>query len=182
MGLTRVKRTYLELPDRAAFRAPSRPAPAGAQVERIAPCPTATWRALYRAIGERWHWHDHVARPEDELAAHLADPRVVELGLRTTELAPPDAAGYAGWAELVAREPGVVEIQYFGLVPQAIGRGLGGFLLTRAVEEAWAMGAERVVLNTCTLDAPHALPNYLARGFREVREEWYEVRFDGLTD
>ena len=174
MVLRRVKRTHLELPSRAHFRPPSRPAPPGARVEHIVPCPTATWRALYRAIGERWHWHDHVARPEDELAAHLLDARVVELGLRVPDVAPPESAGYAGWAELIARAPDVVEIQYFGLVPQAIGRGFGGFLLTRAVEEAWAMGAERIVLDTCTLDAPQALPNYLARGFVAVGEEWYE--------
>jgi hypothetical protein len=29
------------------------------------------------------------------------------------------------------------------------------------------------VLNTCTLDAPQALPNYLARGFRIVSEDQY---------
>ena len=68
-----------------------------------------------------------------------------------------------------------VEILYFGLVPEAIGHGLGGFLLARTVEQAWALGAERVVLNTCTLDAPQALPNYEARGFVRVREEWYEA-------
>ena len=30
-----------------------------------------------------------------------------------------------------------------------------------------------MVLNTCTLDAPQALPNYLARGFTIVSEEQY---------
>jgi hypothetical protein len=29
------------------------------------------------------------------------------------------------------------------------------------------------VLNTCTLDAPQALPNYLARGFTIVSEDQY---------
>jgi GNAT superfamily N-acetyltransferase len=68
-----------------------------------------------------------------------------------------------------------VEIMYFGLVSAYMGRGLGGWLLTRAVEEAFALGGERVILNTCTLDAPQALPNYLARGFIIVREEQYQV-------
>jgi hypothetical protein len=31
------------------------------------------------------------------------------------------------------------------------------------------------MLNTCTLDAPQALPNYLARGFTITREERYSV-------
>ncbi|HYD52806.1 MAG TPA: GNAT family N-acetyltransferase [Gemmatimonadaceae bacterium] len=175
MPRIRVKRTYLELPDRAAFRAPTRPAPPGACLERIDPCPVATYRALYQAVGERWHWRDQHARPDAEIQAHLDDPRVSEWGLRAPGLGSPASLGYAGWVELVARDADAVEIQYFGLVPDAIGQGLGGFLLASAVERAWAMGADRVILNTCTLDAPQALPNYQARGFREVREEWYEA-------
>jgi hypothetical protein len=52
---------------------------------------------------------------------------------------------------------------------------LGGSLLTHAVEEAWKLGAGRVWLHTCTLDSPHALPNYRARGFRDFRTERYEA-------
>ena len=68
---------------------------------------------------------------------------------------------------------GSVEINNFGLMPHAIGRGFGRFLLTRSVQEAWAMGAKRVWLHTCTLDHPSALPNYLKRGFRVIGEERY---------
>jgi GNAT superfamily N-acetyltransferase len=139
------------------------------------------YRALYRVVGEPWHWRDQNYRPDAELRAHLDDAGVAIWGLRTPVVARHDAGGYAGYFELVQREPGVVEILYFGIVEEAIGHGLGGFLLTRAVEEAWAMGADRVVLNTCTLDSPHALPNYRARGFREVREEWYETELAGST-
>ena len=45
----------------------------------------------------------------------------------------------------------------------------------RAVEEAFVLGAGPVRLHTCTLDSPAALPNYLARGFRKVREETYSA-------
>ena len=82
----------------------------------------------------------------------------------------------AGWYELRrVPEDGSVEIAYFGLMPGAIGRGLGKALLGCAVRDAWAMGATRVWLHTCTLDHPHALPNYLARGFRVYKTESYEV-------
>ena len=90
-----------------------------------------------------------------------------------------DAGAIAGYFELVRRADarGAVEVEllYFGLVAEAQGRGLGRRLLERAIAEAWALGAERMVLNTCTLDHPAALPNYLARGFRVVRDESYEV-------
>ncbi|MGE5733321.1 MAG: GNAT family N-acetyltransferase, partial [Gemmatimonas sp.] len=72
-----------------------------------------------------------------------------------------------------------IEIAYFGLAPDFIGRGLGKAMLTRAVQEAFALGPVRVWLHTCTLDSPRALPNYLARGFTPTRRERYVAE---LTD
>ena len=71
----------------------------------------------------------------------------------------------AGYFELRRDRAGGTEIVYFGLLPEFTGRGLGGFLLTMAVERAWSSGTERVWLHTNTLDHPAALPNYLKRGF-----------------
>ena len=47
------------------------------------------------------------------------------------------------------------------------------YVARRRPNEAFALGAPRIVLNTCTLDAPQALPNYLARGFTIVSEDQY---------
>jgi ribosomal protein S18 acetylase RimI-like enzyme len=71
----------------------------------------------------------------------------------------------AGYFELDKGTEDDVHIQNFGLFSQFIGKGLGGHLLTKAVERAWEMGASKVWLTTCTHDHPHALRNYLARGF-----------------
>ena len=78
---------------------------------------------------------------------------------------------------LMATEGDTVDIRYFGLVPTWIGQGIGGWLLTRAVEQAWALKPERVTLNTCSLDGPNALSNYLSRGFQVTREEkvWRQI-------
>ena len=46
-----------------------------------------------------------------------------------------------------------------------LGQGLGGGFLSLAIEQAWNWGAERVQVNTCSLDHPGALANYQARGF-----------------
>ena len=81
----------------------------------------------------------------------------------------------AGYFELEAHADGTVEILYFGIAAAWHGRGLGRDLLVNATRRAWERGATRVCLNTCTLDGPHALPNYLARGFVPYREETYEV-------
>jgi hypothetical protein len=53
---------------------------------------------------------------------------------------------------------------------------LGGPLLSRAVEEAWAMETSRLWVHTCSLDHPGALANYLARGFKVFREETFPKR------
>jgi GNAT superfamily N-acetyltransferase len=78
----------------------------------------------------------------------------------------------AGYAELVARD-GIVEIAYFGLLRGFIGHGLGPRLLHAAVARAWGLGASRVRLSTCTLDAPAARRTYERAGFTvyDVREE-----------
>lgn len=60
-----------------------------------------------------------------------------------------------------------VEIKSFGLLPESIGKGLGGFALTLAIEQAWNLepGVTRVWLHTSSKDHPRALPNYHRRGF-----------------
>jgi GNAT superfamily N-acetyltransferase len=62
-------------------------------------------------------------------------------------------------------------LSYFGLLPPFLGQGIGGALLTAAIERAWAMDARRVWVHTCTLDHPAALRNYQARGFRLYDEK-----------
>lgn len=173
MPIVRVRRTYLELPDGDALRRPTAQ-PTDAVVARIQPCGVPLYRALYRAVGRRWHWRDQDGRDDEELQSQLDDPRESVWGLRVPGVGDPAADGYAGWFELIDRGEGTTEINYFGLVPDAFGRGLGGLLLVRAVEAAWSLGASRVILNTCSLDAPQALPNYLARGFRVLREEEFD--------
>lgn len=67
---------------------------------------------------------------------------------------------------------GDVEVDTFGLVPEYVGRGLGGYFLTRAVELVWRLAprTRRVWLHTSSHDHPNALANYRARGFTFYRE------------
>jgi GNAT superfamily N-acetyltransferase len=66
-----------------------------------------------------------------------------------------------------------VEIKSFGLLPEFVGKGLGGYALTLAVRRAWAVSGSvsRVWLHTSSWDHPRALPNYRRRGFRPYRTE-----------
>ena len=163
---TTVTRTYLRMSRPDALR-PGRPV-SGARVARLTPCTVARYRALYAAVGADWHWHDRDAWPDERLAAHLADPSV-GVYLFTVD------GESAGYFELQRHDDGDVELAYFGLLPGAIGKGLGGAMLTAATMQAWELGATSVWLHTCTLDHPHAIANYLARGFEEYRTETYKV-------
>ena len=166
MSLAVVRRTYLALRDPALLRTAPDPGDPDLRVVRRAPCPVAEYRALYAAVGERWHWRDRLAWTDEALAAHLARASV-----RVYVLLERDAP--IGYYELECHDDGSVEIVYFGLVAAAHGRGLGGWLLTHAAREAWASGARVTWLHTCTLDGPHALANYLARGFVPFRDAEY---------
>lgn len=169
-----VTRTYLTLDGPAQLIPSLGEPPADARVERREPCPVPLYRRLYRDVGEQWYWHDRLEWTDAELEAHLARDDV-----GVWELMVGDAS--AGYFELQRHEDGAVEIVYFGLRPEFIGRGLGGMLVTRAVREAFAMGATRVWLHTCTLDSPRALPSYEARGFRPYRTQRLEVELEGMT-
>jgi GNAT superfamily N-acetyltransferase len=168
-----VVRTYLAL-DAADGLRPARDADQPARLVRLDPCPVEEYRRLYRDVGAQWYWHDRLEWSDAELEAHLASPSVA-----VWELLVDDAS--AGYFELQRHGDGSVEIVYFGLVPARIGRGLGGVMLTAAVREAFAMGASRVWLHTCTLDSPNALPSYEARGFRPYRTQRLEVEIEGST-
>jgi GNAT superfamily N-acetyltransferase len=127
------------------------------------------YRRLYHDVGERWHWHDRNIWSDEQMAAHLTSPDVAVWECLV-------AGDSAGFFELQRVSDGSVEIAYFGLVERFIGRGIGKAMLTRAAEEAWALGPSRVWLHTCTLDSPRALPNYKARGFEEYRQETFVVQ------
>jgi GNAT superfamily N-acetyltransferase len=160
-----VLRTYLQLESRTEFKPSPRPDPR-ARIEPVEGAPASFFRYLYAEVGREWHWVDRLAWSDEELRQRLARPEVT-LHLLSVAGAP------AGYFELEKHADGSAEIAYFGLLPEFIGRGLGGYLLSEAVVAAWALEPTRVWLHTCTLDAKAALPNYLARGFRPFKEERY---------
>jgi GNAT superfamily N-acetyltransferase len=124
-------------------------------------------RDLYLRVGERWDWVDKRPWMDEQWKKYAAAE------LRTF-------AGYyddalVGYYELRRDMEGGIEIAYFGLLPEWIGQGLGGALLTSAIEGAWRMepNTSRVWVHTCNRDHPQALANYQARGMivYKVEEE-----------
>jgi GNAT superfamily N-acetyltransferase len=121
-------------------------------------------RFFYTAVGARWTWYTRLPWSRAQWLAYLDRPEL-ETWVAYVSGTP------AGYFELERQAGDSVEIAYFGLLPSFIGKGIGGRLLTVAVERAWAMGAKRVWLHTCDLDHPRALANYQARGFTVFKVE-----------
>jgi GNAT superfamily N-acetyltransferase len=125
-------------------------------------------RFFYTAVGGDYYWIDRLSWTYSQWLDYL--------GRQSVETWIGSHAGVpVGYFELERQPEDAVEITYFGLLPQWIGRGLGGALLTAAIQRAWQPGARRVWVHTCSLDGPAALANYQARGFRQFREETAEV-------
>jgi GNAT superfamily N-acetyltransferase len=132
---------------------------------RLQPTPDPGWyRTLYRAVGDPWLWFSRLEFDDAGLAALLADParEVLALSLHGRDI---------GLVELDRRTPGQVEIVYFGLVPDAAGRGLGRALMEQALAQAFAPGVRRVWLHTCTHDDPRAPGFYARMGFAAFAQE-----------
>lgn len=161
-----VEITYLEMTSRSDLAAS--PGDPELRFERAATPSPELGRFLYTAVGGDWHWTDRLGWDYAAWMERLGDPAVETwVGLV--------GGNPAGYAELEIEPAGDAEIAYFGLLPHFTGRGLGGDLLTRAVERCFDAGAARVWLHTCSLDGPGALPNYLNRGF-EIYDRRVETR------
>ncbi|WP_405805280.1 GNAT family N-acetyltransferase [Streptomyces sp. NBC_00210] len=123
-------------------------------------------RFLYTAVGGDIHWNDRLGMTRAQWEQELARPGT-ETWVAYEKGTP------AGYVELQAQDAGSVEIVYFGLIPSFRGRRIGGHLLSYSVARAWDLGerwpglppTKRVWLHTCSKDGPHAMDNYLRRGF-----------------
>lgn len=154
--------TWMEMAAPPRFARPHAPAgPPLALLKAVDP-PSWYFLALYEAVGRDYAWEDmHQADP-GELTEWLADPKT---GLYTLM-----RGGWPhGFFVLDWREAGTCDLAYFGLVPEAVGTGLGRFLLESALHTGWDQpGVTRMTVNTNTLDHPRAMGLYQRAGFAPI--------------
>jgi GNAT superfamily N-acetyltransferase len=146
--------TYLEMRAKpAGFEA------AGEYSLRKAVEPDPDWyRRLFRAVGEDWLWFSRLRMSDEELTAILHDPRV-DLFVLEHE------GREGGLLELDRRTTPDVELTFFGVTPDLVGKGAGRWLIAQAIDIAWSFQPRRFWLHTCTLDHPRALAFYRKAGF-----------------
>ncbi|HEX9997979.1 MAG TPA: GNAT family N-acetyltransferase [Abditibacterium sp.] len=161
MGVA-LKTYYLEMTAPQDLRPVDLKRPEIQVIQAQVPCPAFN-RFLYKSVGEAWSWTDKLEWSKEQWSDYVCRPDL-QTWVAYFSGTP------AGYFEL-EKHCESVEIAYFGLFPQFIGQGIGGHLLTCAVEQAWAMEVQRIWVHTCTLDHPSALSNYQARGFRVFKRE-----------
>jgi len=154
--------TYLEMTSAKQFK-PSFNQTDDIRVERMDTVDVNFYLYLYKSVGEKWRWRDRLQISRAELRREL-DKSTTHVYVLYVHGAP------AGYIEL-AQQGRSIEVAYFGLREEYIGRGLGKHLLSCGIQEAWQMGASRVWLHTCNLDGPYALSNYQKRGFKVYLRE-----------
>lgn len=132
------------------------------------------YRFLYHTAGEEFIWGDRRRMSDETLMAHISSPDIHVMVLYQTGTP-------AGFFEMDFRKETHSEIKYFALLPGHLGRGLGSYMLSKAIGFA---GKRRLplILDTCTLDHHSALENYSRRGFTvydEQDEIYPDPRLDG---
>jgi len=164
--LTQVKRIYLEMLGPPDFEEPVWDE--RVQIVRAVRPTVSFYRYLYNTVGESWTWIDRRKMTDEELRQILQDQRI-EVHVLYFDGVP------AGYVELDFTKSSEVEIAYFGLIPEFIGKGFGKKFLLWGISRAWASAPKRVWLHTCTLDHPGALPLYEKAGFKQYKTEEYNL-------
>ena len=159
--------TSLEMTSPAEL-APGRPPPAPLELEEAGVDAAPLLRSTYVRIGATHGWTGRSAWTDEQWVDELSRPGVRAWIARVH-------GEVAGFFELEGQPNGDVGIVVFGLLPEFVGRGFGGALLTLATRLAWSstspagVPARRVWLETSSCDHPSARPNYERRGFRAFR-------------
>ncbi len=132
--------------------------PADLSLQKVDGDDLASYREAFRAVGSDIMWFSRLIMADEKLRAILTNPRIDSFYLeRGTET--------LGLLELNFDHATDCELAYFGLVPSAIGGGLGRALMDEALRRAWSRGIKRLWVHTCTFDAPQALSFYIRSGF-----------------
>ena len=155
-----VKRWYLEMTKEPAE--PHTVFPNNTKIKRFeGGC--EDYRALNKLVGGDLGWADRQLMSDEDLIRIICHAEVKIFVLYSDQ-------EQAGFAELDYRTKSEVHMEYFGLAPNARGKGLGRIFLNWVITEVWKSNPGKFLLNTCEIDHPNALPAYLKAGFRIVDE------------
>lgn len=172
MPIIKVKTYYLEMlnqPDYGILYKPEE-----SKIDKWINPKSNDYLKMYKEVGDDWGWTGRTKISESELESILksSNNHIYELKIKNNR---------AGFIELFEKSNNEVEIIYFGLLKEYIGKGIGGYLLKWGILKAWDFLPNKVTVHTCEYDAKQALNVYKKFGFKldriEMINEYYEQEF-----
>ena len=125
---------------------------------------------LYKQIGKKYNWVDRLEWTDDIWINYVSNKNLFTFILKKKD----DLVGYSEL--IIHKDKKEIEIAYFGILEEYLGKKLGGYLLSEALKKSFSLhGVKRVWCHTCSLDHKHALPNYLSRGMKIFKEETLKI-------
>ena len=162
--------THLELTARPATPIPNMPIGSALALIAASNPPAEYFLYLYRTVGAAYEWTDWLDATRQQCEAFLGDPKVELFTLMVDGW--PGGFFILDTRQIKTRKAGTCDLAMFGLVPQAIGRGLSAWFLASAIHMGWdRAGVTRMTASTTTLDHPRALALYQRLGFIPVCRE-----------
>ena len=121
------------------------------------------YRKIYTEVGGQWNWANRLILNYIELKSILDDPE--------NEIYYCYYKGaFVGYFELDLHKEDV-ELVYFGLSPNYIGKGLGNIMIQGVIRKVQQLNSPRLWLHTCEFDSPQALSFYIKSGFVVFNEK-----------
>ena len=117
---------------------------------------------FYKQIGKKHQWVDRLTWQDKNWIDYVSNQNLKTFVLLMNN-------EYIGYFELIFDKTDC-EIAYFGVLEEFIGKGYGGFLLSKALTIGFQK-ASRIWVHTCSLDHPNAIKNYKSRGMKIFKTE-----------
>jgi len=148
--------------------------PSNVKIEKIENMGVAQYREMFLAVGSEWGWSGRLILPDEELQQELLRNSLEIYKLFYNNQ-------FAGFAEIDCANSKEIEILYFGLIPEFIGKGLGRLLMNFIKNRAKNFSPSMLFLHTCNHDHPKALTFYQKSGFvlfnTEISNELYPLHY-----
>jgi GNAT superfamily N-acetyltransferase len=146
------------------------PSPESFHIHELTDPPLDFYRYIYGKVGRDWGWSERLQQPDEALRAIITPPNgTVYIAYWHGYPAGVAEMNLSGWPD--------VQLNYFALIPELVGKGIGKHFLAAVIARVWSMEPRprRLWLHTCSADSPCALPCYKRAGFvqydvREVEE------------
>ncbi len=138
-------------------------------LEKVNPPDIELNKFFYKNIGKKHKWIDRLAWDNLKWTYYLDNSNVNTYVLKLEE----DLVGY--FETVKNQSNNSLEIAYFGILDDYIGKKFGGYLLSEAIKTSFKLKFNRVWVHTCTLDHANALKNYLNRGMKIFKKETINI-------